>query len=80
MDMSSNYEKKEKTNTKNVDIIEIEMDKNEDNIHSNIDKVHIKFISNKSNTIEKGDIYDFDTANELVRVLNEKSKKFLPNH
>ncbi|CEK40088.1 ImmA/IrrE family metallo-endopeptidase [Paraclostridium sordellii] len=47
-------------------------DEKEKNIAENIDNIYVKFTSSKSNTIEKDDIYDFDTANELVRVLNEK--------
>lgn len=36
------------------------------------DDVFVCFTSSESNTIEKGDIYDFDTANELLHILNEK--------
>ncbi|CEJ75504.1 DNA repair protein [[Clostridium] sordellii] len=74
MDMSSNDDEKEKEKniTENIDINEVENHKSKDNLLLNIDNIYVKFTSSKSNTIEKDDIYDFDTANELVRVLNEK--------
>lgn len=74
MDMSYNDDEKEKEKniTENIDTNEVENDKSKDNLLLNIDNIYVKFTSSKSNTIEKDDIYDFDTANELVRVLNEK--------
>ncbi|GAA0106544.1 hypothetical protein UT300013_31680 [Paraclostridium sordellii] len=74
MNMSSNDDEKEKEKniTENIDTNEVENDKSKDNFLLNIDNIYVKFTYSKSNTIEKDDIYDFDTANELVRVLNEK--------
>lgn len=72
MYMSYNDDEKIKTNIENIDTIENEVDKKEDSTHLNIDEIYVKFTSSKSNTIDEGDIYDLDTANELVRVLSEK--------
>ena len=37
-----------------------------------LDKTYIKFISSKAKELEKGDIYDFDTGNELISLLSSK--------
>ena len=57
-----------KKEEKNIE--KIENKNNEDTL--TVDNVYVKFISSKAKEIDKGDIYDLKTANELVSILSEK--------